>query len=83
MKFIEELACGDCFTINNESFIITTDFKRNNNRLCVSLKDGFTRWFESSTMVEPIQIYKLDKDNNIIPFKETVKDDITQNTNVS
>lgn len=83
MKFIEELNCGDALLANNEAYIITTDFKKNNDRLCVCLKDGSTRWFAANTVVEPIQIYRLDKDNNIIPFKETIKDDIAQNTNIS
>lgn len=83
MKFVEELECGDCFSVNNEFFIVTTDFKKNNDRLCVSLTNGASRWFSANTLIDHLMIYRLDKENNIIPFKETTKDDITQNTNIS
>jgi hypothetical protein len=83
MRFVEELDCGDCFDINNEFYIVTTDFKKNNDRLCVSLANGSSRWLSGNTLVDTISIYRLDKENNIIPFKETQKNDITQNTNIS
>lgn len=76
MKYIEELACGDYFSLNNDFFIVTTDFKKNNTRLCISLNTGESRWIDNTIMVDILMIYRLDKDNNIIPFKETKKDDI-------
>lgn len=76
MKFLEELLCGNTFLLNSNAYILTTDFKKNGSRLCVCLKDGSTRWLEGNTVIEAIQIYRLDKENNIIPFQETPKDDI-------
>lgn len=77
MKFIEELFPGDCFTSDNNFYIITTDFKKNNSRLCVCLTTGCARWFDPSYLIESTNIYRLDKENNIIPFKETKKDDVS------
>ena len=76
MKFIEELSCGDCFQVDNDFFIVTTDFKKNNSRACISLQSGSSRWFDANFTVDTINIYRLDKENNLIPFKETVKDDL-------
>lgn len=83
MKFIEELLTGDCFTAENRFFIVTTDFKKNNNRLCICLETGSSRWFEANAVVEHINIYRLDKDNNLISFKETQKDDVAKNQDIS
>lgn len=83
MKLIEELVCGECFQLTQDYFIVTTDFKKNNDRLCVSLVDGSSRWLKPNTIVEVVPIYRLDKENNIIPFRETPKDDVAQNTNIS
>lgn len=77
MKLVEELEFGDCFHLNNDFFIVTTDFKKNNDKLCVSLLNGSTRWIQSNSIVEELSIYRLDKDNNIIPFKITEKTDDT------
>lgn len=74
-KYIEELNSGDCFSINDTFYVLTGDFKRNGNRLAISLSDGVCRWFESSNMVENNQLYVMDKDNNIIPIKPTDKKD--------
>ena len=73
-KYIEELVGGECFLFDS-SYIITTDFKKNGDRLSVSLKDGTLRWFSASTIVEESQLYHLDKDNNIIPLRVTEKPD--------
>ena len=83
MKYIEELEAGDSFSVNGNYYIATIDFKKNNTKLCIDLVNGSNRWFEATVMVEPIQIYRLDKENNIIPLKETKKDVITENQNIS
>lgn len=80
MKYIEEIGCGDCFEINNKYYLLTQDFKKNGDRLCMSLEDGFVKWFQSDTIINPIDIFTMDKDNNILAIKERKKADVP-NTN--
>lgn len=70
MKYIEELHYGDFFIYNSIYFLLTTDFKKNNDRLVISLIDGSSHWLKPETIVEKINLYSLDKNNNIIPLKE-------------
>lgn len=79
-KYIEELNNGDSFVLDSICYVLTTDFKKNGQRLAISLIDGSTRWFESSTIAENNQLYYMDKDNNIIPLKPTEKLDATNPT---
>jgi len=74
MKYIEELLIGDCYQYNGKQYIITTDYKQNGSRLCVSLIDGSTHWVSSDTMIDPIDIFTVDQDSNIIAIKERTKD---------
>lgn len=74
MKYIEELQIGDTFTFNNELFILTADFKANGDKNCISLNTGCSRWLSSQDITEVCPIYTLDKDNTIIPVKQTKKD---------
>lgn len=69
MKYIEELNVGDTFSHNNEIFILTADFKKNNQRNCVCLTTGLSRWFNAEDIVHSCPIYTLDKENNIVPMK--------------
>lgn len=78
MKFLEDLPNGDCFRLDDNFFIVTSDFKLGKHvqsRSCVSLKDGSFRWINSNSMVEELPIFSLDKDSNIIPIKETKKNE--------
>jgi hypothetical protein len=78
MRFLEDLPNGDCFRIDDNFFIVTSDFKlgkHTQSRSCVSLKDGSFRWVDSNTMVEEFPIFSLDKESNIIPIKEKKKDE--------
>lgn len=75
MKYIEELSVGDTFTLDNNVFILTSDFKNNGDRSCILLSNGNPRWLSSQTTVEVTPIYILDKDNTIIPLKPTTKND--------
>lgn len=77
MKYVEELVSGDTFTFKDKVYLITSDFKSNNQRLCYSLNDGFPSWMTSDTIVDHSPVYILDKDNNTVPVK------ITKKTNVS
>lgn len=69
MKYLEELQSGDTFTISDKIYLLTSDFKGNGNRLCYSMEDGFPSWISQSTIVESINLFKLDKDNNILSIK--------------
>lgn len=74
MKYIEELTPGDCFVFKNDYWVLTIDFKNNDKRLCYNLKSGSPSWLNSDNMIDPIQIYTMDKDNTILPIKETKKE---------
>jgi hypothetical protein len=75
MKYIEELRSGNCFLHKDNYYIITIDFKSDNKRLCYNLKNGQPLWFEADSIVEDIQLYTIDKDNNILPIIKTEKID--------
>ena len=79
-KFIEELNYGDAFTYNNLFYVLTTDYKKNNDRLCLSLIDGSLRWFKPNEIVEGTNLYTMDKDNNIIAIKESKKENVANQT---
>ena len=79
-KFIEELNYGDAFTHNNLCYVLTTDYKKNNDRLCLSLIDGGLRWFKPNEIVEVTNLYTMDKDNNIIAIKESKKENVANQT---
>lgn len=79
-QYIEELKNGDCFFLDLACYVLTTDFKKNGQRLAVSLNDGSMRWFEGSTITENNQLYYMDKENNIIPIKPTEKPNVNNPT---
>jgi hypothetical protein len=71
MKYLEELKPGDCFINNkNQKFLLTSDYKNNNDRLCFSLNNGYPAWMNSQEVVEPLILYTIDQDSNIITIKE-------------
>lgn len=72
MNYIEELISGDIFDYQNNKFILTTDFKKNNSRLAINLMNGSPKWFVSSDIINKTQVYYLDSDNNIIPLKKDI-----------
>lgn len=69
MKYLEELKNGDCFVYKNQNFLLTSDFKKDNSKLCYSLNDGYAKWMSSQEIVEPLILYTLDKDNNIVAIQ--------------
>lgn len=81
MKYIEELEIGDCFIVDNITYLLTCDFKSNGEKLCFCLSTGLPKWFEPSIIVNLNPIYYLDENNAIIPVKETKKHD--ENNNIS
>lgn len=79
MKYLEEINPGDTFFMDNNPYILTTDFKKNGHRLCYSLESGFPKWLESKTIIEHHPVYYLDKDNNVVPVKIIEKSDVISN----
>lgn len=77
MKYLEEMLPGDGIHINNEYFVVSSDYKANGDRMCVSLTTGFCRYLKSDAIVEASPLYSLDKETNIIPIKPTAK--VTEN----
>lgn len=76
MKYLEELEPGITFIYQNIEYIISTDFKKNNSRMCISLQDGSIRWLSPSDTVELVKIYKIDENNNIIDLQPTKKESL-------
>jgi hypothetical protein len=74
MKYIEELKSGECFVSENNFFLLTSDYKKNGQRLCYSLNDGYPKWFDSNFTVIAEPIYWLDKENNVIAVRPTQKE---------
>lgn len=74
MHYLEELQTGDCFLKDNNFFILTNDFKKDGRRFCIELKTGNSRWIKSNEIVDNIDIFTIDKDNNIIAIRERKKD---------
>ncbi len=74
MKYIEELKPGDLFLVNNERFILTSDFRLSKEdkykRLSVNVSNGFLQWVEDDKIVESLDLYFRDKEGNIIALKE-------------
>lgn len=77
-QYIEELNNGDCFEYADNRFILSCDYKKDLSRLAINLFDGNPKWFKSNDIIVKIQIFTMDKDNNIIAIKETKKDDHTK-----
>jgi hypothetical protein len=75
-KYIEELNNGDAFILNNGTYILSSDFKKNGDKLSISLVDGNSRWVKPNEMIEHIQLFIMDKENNIIAIKESKKENV-------
>lgn len=75
MKYIEEIHSGECFIHNDIYYLLTSDFKKNGQRLCYSLIDGSPKWFDSNMIINTEPIYILDKDNNVIAIRPSKKSD--------
>lgn len=74
MKYLEEILQGDCFSYNHSFYIMTNDFKKNGDRLSIDLKTGYSKWLKPGEIVTLIDIFTIDKDNNIIAIKERQKE---------
>lgn len=71
MKYIEELNSGDIFTFKEKAYLLTSDFKKDGERLSYSIIDGFPLWISSQEIIKPLSLYILDENNNVIPLKAT------------
>lgn len=83
MKYIEELVNGNCFIFDEDVYLLTSDFKKNGQKLAYNMSNGTPRWMNSQTIVEATQIYTLDKENNIVPVVKEYAKVLPQNTNLS
>lgn len=73
---------GECFMCSNELYIITSDFRKNKDiyeKKTVSIKNGTCRWMSHNTIVEKIDLFYRDKDNNILLCKEFKDEAFKQN----
>lgn len=75
MKYLEEIPTGESFSFEDDIYIVTCDYKRNGDRMCVNLKTGFSKWLLPNTTVNVCPVYILDEDNNIVAIKPTEKKD--------
>ena len=75
MKYIEELQNGDAFSYKNKIYIISSDLDNKGRRNCLSLFDGFPKWFKPSETVELTQLFFVDENNHFIAIKETKKEE--------
>jgi hypothetical protein len=69
MHHLEEINNGQTFTINNTIYIATCDFDNNKKRLCIDILSGQLRWLLLNSLVELVDLYKIDNNNNIINIR--------------
>jgi hypothetical protein len=82
MKYLEELVPGDCFENKGIYYVLSSDFKSDGSRLCLSLQNGFIKWIKSNEIVNLSDLFTLDKENNIIAIKKRDKDANIENQNI-
>lgn len=75
MKYVEELVPGDCFSLDNNYYLLTSDFKASGDRLSYSLDSGNPKWMKANDTVDILPIYRLDEENSIIAIKPTLKNE--------
>jgi hypothetical protein len=80
MKYIEELSAGDCFEQSGQYYILSSDFRANGKRMCLSLFNGFSHWMDGDCIVNQTDLFTMDKESSIIAIKERKKDDISNKT---
>lgn len=73
MKYLEQLENGESFKYKNKIFLLTSDFKNNNYKLCYNLNNGQSQWISPEAEVEVCPIYILNEENNILPVKHYQK----------
>lgn len=84
MKYLEELSGGDCFEYNGYNYILSKDFKTNGDKMCIGMVDGFQKWLSPKSIVSHVELFTVDKDNNIVAFKTREKqNDYSKNKDIS
>lgn len=68
MKYIEELIPGSVFVKDEKIFLLTIDHKKDGSKLAFCLENGNPFWMKANDIVDTCPIFKLDKDNNVIPI---------------
>lgn len=84
MKYLEELSPGCFFDFKADKFILSSDYKtsgQDKKYKCVSVINGFIRWFKGSEVVERLDLYYQDEDKNLVLVKEH-KNEYSENTNI-
>lgn len=79
MNYIEELEPGQAFIYKKLSYVLTSDFKKNGDRLCVSTVNGQCRWLGGGEMVDSLVLYTIDKDSNLVHLREQDSNDTVKN----
>ena len=84
MKYLEEIKAGDSFFYDNIPYILTYNFKQNKqttstSHACIRIDNGSMEWLDSSTIIDSIDLYFIDKDRNIIQLKQNKDDNSNQN----
>ena len=72
MKYLEELKSGSIFLYEDKKYLLTCDFKYTkqlDQKKCVDLDNGFSRWLDSDSIVDYLDLYYRDIDGNILPIK--------------
>lgn len=83
MKYIEELSPGEIFSWKNQRYVLSSDFRPLKDgytkHMSVSINNGSCKWFSSNESVEIVDLYRRDKDGNILLVKEYDDDKKNQN----
>lgn len=82
MKYIEELNPGDLFLCDGKRYILTSDYRDNQEtikKLAINIENGYPRWLESNKIAESLDLYFRDNDGNIIALKE-IKNEYSEKT---
>jgi len=79
MNYIEELEPGQAFVYKDQSYVLTSDFKKNGDRLCFSPVNGQSRWLGGGEMVDALVLYTIDKDSNLVHLREQDSNDTVKN----
>jgi len=79
MKYIEEIEPGQSFFYQDNYFLMTADFKKNGDRLSISLANGTSRWMGASETVDLVVLYTIDEDSNFKHIREEDSNDTNKN----
>lgn len=73
---LKDLIFGDIFQYKTILYILSQTYNQNNKKLAINLIDGSTRWFEDSCIVNIMDLYFLDGENNIVSIKQRISNAI-------